>query len=81
MHDTELLNGVKFLKHYVVLLQFSVSALIVTLDTKISVSVKKGAVNCLLIVILAMISITQQNIPFYLLSTEALEHVLDENDF
>lgn len=47
-------------------------------DTKISVMVKKGGLNCLLIVILAMISINQQNISFYRLSIEALEFVLDE---
>ena len=47
-------------------------------DPKISVMVKKGGLNCLLIVILAMISINQQNISFYRLSIEALEFVLDE---
>ena len=50
------------------------------LDTK-SVAVKKGGLNSLLIAYLAMVSINRQNIFFYFLSIEALECVLDENDF
>ena len=52
---------------------------IVPLDTRISV-VKKGDLNCLLIVILVTIPINRQSISFYLLGTEALKRILDESD-